>query len=128
MRAVSRHGSWTEWCAFFLKGVIDQACLNQRKAENIIGLYRAMLEKVREITHSQYSSQAVDFLFSQPVFDTSGFRDRSGIPKPTANRIIEELSKNKIIQLVSPSAGRKPSIYMFFRLIAIAEGISPAPA
>ncbi|MGH8549823.1 MAG: restriction endonuclease subunit S [Methylococcales bacterium] len=36
LRAVSRDGDWTAWCAFFLQGVRDQAGDNERKARDIL--------------------------------------------------------------------------------------------
>ena len=38
MRAISRDGAWTEWCAFFLQGLIEQASENQSKAQAILTL------------------------------------------------------------------------------------------
>jgi Fic family protein len=42
MRAVSRDGAWTAWCAFFLQGLIEQASDNQSKAQAIIDLHARM--------------------------------------------------------------------------------------
>ena len=39
LRAVSRDGDWTGWCAFFLQGIREQAAENERKARAILSLY-----------------------------------------------------------------------------------------
>ena len=36
LRSISREGNWTDWCSFFLKGVVEQAAGNQRKAQSIM--------------------------------------------------------------------------------------------
>ena len=81
LRAVSRAGAWTEWCCFFLEAVIAQAKENREKAEAMLALYQEMTEKVPKITRSQYSSKAVDFLFSYPIFTGVQFRKQSGISR-----------------------------------------------
>ena len=70
MRAISRDGAWTQWCEFFLNGLIQQAFENQSKAQAILGLHQSMLKRVADLTHSQFSGLTVDFLFSRPVFAT----------------------------------------------------------
>jgi len=74
MRAISRDGAWTEWCIFFLEGLIEQASENQTKAQSILELYQRMSRVVAELTHSQHSGRAVDFLFSRPVFSSTHLR------------------------------------------------------
>ena len=122
MRAVSRDSAWTEWCVFFLAGMIEQARQNQEKAQAIINLYQEMQHCVTELTHSQHSGRAVEFIFSRPIFSTTIFVDRGGIPRPTALRIVKLLRDKGILRTVRESAGRRPTIYAFPALLNIAEG------
>jgi len=122
LRAVSRDGDWTGWCTFFLQGVKEQAAENERKARAILALYGRVKEQVIDITHSQHAIRAIDFLFNTPIFATPMFVAHSGIPKPTANRILTLLRDEKLLQTVQEGRGRRAGIYVFRELLNIAEG------
>jgi len=122
LRAVSRDDAWTEWCAFFLQGIADQAAENQRKAQAILDLYERVKTQIADLTHSQHAIRAVDFLFQQPIFAAPHFTKNSGIPKPTAARILGLLRDELLLYALRPGKGRRPGIYVFRELMNIAEG------
>jgi len=122
MRAVSRDGAWTEWCAFFLAGLIDQASENQAKARAILDLNQRMLRKVAELTHSQYASNVVDFIFDRPIFATTHFVEHAGIPRPSAMRFLPLLRDGGVLQIIREGSGRRAAIWGFPELLNIAEG------
>jgi Fic family protein len=122
LRAVSRDGNWTGWCAFFLQGIREQAAENERKARAILALYDRVKTQVADLTHSQHSIRAVDFLFQSPIFPAPLFTNNSGIPKPTANRILTVLRDHGILIPVQEGRGRRPGIVLFRELLNIAEG------
>jgi Fic family protein len=124
MRAVSRDGMWTEWCAFFLEGLLDQASENQDKAQAILNLHQKMQRDVAEATHSQFSGRAVEFIFSRPVFSTTQFVEGSEIPRETALRILRVLRSEQveILRTIREGVGRRPAILVFPELLNIAEG------
>ena len=122
MRAVSHDGAWTDWCIFFLNGMIEQARQNQEKAQAIIDLYQQMQHRVTEVTHSQHSGRAVEFIFSNPIFPTTVFVERSSISRSTALRIVHLLRDEGILQTIREGAGRRAAIYAFPELLNIAEG------
>lgn len=122
MRAVSRDGAWTEWCSFFLEGLVEQASENQAKAQAILQLHQEMLREVAKVTKSQHAGKAVDFIFAHPVFSSSHFVDLAGIPRPTALRFLGVLRDADILQTVREGSGRRAGIYAFMKLLSIAEG------
>jgi Fic family protein len=124
MRAVSRDGAWTEWCAFFLQGLIEQASENQDKAQAIIDLHARMHRKIAERTHSQFAGRAVDFIFSRPVFSTTHFVEGAGIPRETALRMLRVLRGDEapILRTIREGSGRRPAVMAFPELLNIAEG------
>lgn len=122
LRAVSRDGAWTDWCAFFLRGLVEQARENQRKAQAILDLHQQMLREIAELTHSQHAGRAVEFLFSRPVFASPHFVEGSDIPRPTALRMLGLLRDAGVLQAIREGAGRRPTIYAFLMLLNIAEG------
>lgn len=122
MRAASSDAAWTEWCAFFLEGLIEQASENQAKAQAILELHQHMLRRVAELTHSQYSGHAVSFIFARPIFSSTRFVEGSGIPRPTALKTLGTLRDAGVLQTLREGGGRRAAIYAFPELLNIAEG------
>lgn len=122
LREVSRVGDWTGWCAFFLKGVQQQSAENERKARAILTLYNQLKTQVADLTHSQHSIRAVDFIFQAPIFTAPTFTNHSQIPKPTAARILNLLREKGILNPLREGRGRRAGIYAFRELLNIAEG------
>ncbi len=120
--AVSRDGNWSGWCAFFLKAVQQQAEQNLEKAKAVLDLYNTMKLKIAEISHSQFSIHALDWIFEQPIFNSSDFVQASGIPKATATRILRVLKEEGVLQLWVEGRGRKPAVYGYGDLLNVAEG------
>lgn len=122
LRDVSAEDAWTEWCAFFLEGVIAQATSNASKARAILTLYERLKGEVIDMTRSQHAIRAVDFLFQRPVFRSTDFTTASEIPKATAARTLRTLNENHVLKMIRRSSGRRPAVYVFPELLNIAEG------
>lgn len=119
MREVSRSGAWSEWIVFFLDALDQQAQQNLSIAEQIRSLYEEMKDRFRETLSSQWSTLALDFLFSKPIFRNNAFTGRSGIPPATAHRFTRALLDAGFLETVEPSAGRRPALYAFEPLLSI---------
>ena len=128
MRDVSRSGSWTDWCEFFLKDLIEQAQQNQERATQIIALNARMQQEVAERTHLQFAGRTVEFIFTNPVFRASDFIKNAGISSDSARRLLNLLLEggNPILKTVRTDSGRKPSILAFTALLNIADGENAA--
>jgi Fic family protein len=122
LRAVSRDGDWTGWCTFFLRGIWQQANENERKARAILALYDRLKVKVADLTRSQHSIRALDFIFQFPIFQAPVFTTRSQIPKPTAARILGLLREDGLLTTIREGTGRRAGIFAFRELLNIAEG------
>jgi len=120
--AVSKNDDWTGWCRFFLQAVQAQAEDNMKKAQDILALYNKLKTQVPELTHSQYAPKALDWIFGQPIFNHSAFIASSGIPEPTAKRILSVLESAGILKILMPGRGRRPTVVTFPALLNIAEG------
>ncbi|KJU85986.1 filamentation induced by cAMP protein Fic [Candidatus Magnetobacterium bavaricum] len=120
--AVSKDDDWTGWCVFFLKAVHAQAVKNDSKATAIIKLYNEMKKEFAELTHSQYAIHSLDWIFGRPIFKGSDFIKQSGIPKPTASRILNVLKDKNILSEIIQGSGRRSSTFAYTRLLNIAEG------
>lgn len=122
LRAVSREDAWTEWCAFFLQGIAEQAIENEQKARAILALYDRMKIRVADLTHSQHAIRTVDFLFQNPIFASPHFTNNSNIPRPTAARILGLLRDEQLLHPLRKGKGGRRGIFAFRELLNIAEG------
>lgn len=121
--AISGEGDWSNWVAFFLRAVIEQAHENASKVREILALYDAMKARVVEITHSQYAIAALDAIFDRPIFLTTDFVARAGIPtRATALHLLRQLQQAGILTVLQEGSGRRPARLCFPDLINLAEG------
>ncbi len=123
LSAISEKGDWNGWIRFFLTALIEQAKENTRKARAILELYEEMKQQVPVLTRSQYAIQAIDTLFERSLFRSTDFIQRSGIPKDSAFRIINELKKAGIICTLREGKGRRAAILAFYRVLEITEDL-----
>lgn len=119
LNGISKNGNWEGWICYFLKAVTEQSGKNLEKVESILKLQNDMLDKVQDITHSQYTHKVVEFLLSNPFFDTLKFRKQSKVPKTNTARILGLLWENKVISIVKKGSGRSPNAYVFPALLKI---------
>ena len=120
--AVSRYDDWTGWSEFFLTAIAEQADVNLFRARNILALYNELKEWVVDETRSQYGVRALDWIFGQPVFRSSDFVGRSGIPAPTASRILRVLRNSDMLAALREARGSRPALLAFTRLLQLPEG------
>ena len=120
--AVSRDDDWTSWSEFFLTAIAEQAHENLLRAKAILALYDEMKEWVVDHTRSQYGVRALDWIFAKPIFRSSDFVENSGIPAPTASRILRVLRDTEMLTILTAARGRRPALMAFTRLLRVAEG------
>lgn len=119
MREVSSLGAWVEWIVFFLTALESQANSNLKKAEEIRALYEEMKTRFRDVLSSQWSTTALDFMFTRPVFRNNIFTNKSEIPVATAHRFIRMLLDAGLLRTVVPASGRRPGLYAFEPLLSL---------
>ncbi|MBN1795265.1 MAG: Fic family protein [Sedimentisphaerales bacterium] len=121
LNKISKKNDWIQWIIFFLTAVNDQAQVNINRATKILNLYMSSKDKMVKLTHSQFSIQALDFIFNRPVFSSPQFYEGSGIPRPTAARILDILKEAKVLTVIDPGKGRHPTTYAFVELIDVVD-------
>lgn len=119
MRDVSSKNDWMAWIVFFLAALEEQATLNLKKAESIRELYENMKIQFRELLSSQWSTTALDFVFTRPIFRNNIFTGKAGIPAATAHRFTHILINAGLLKTVYPASGRRPAMYSFEPLLSL---------
>jgi len=121
LQGISRSRDWNGWIAFFLKAVQIQARENSRRVRAIMSLYDEMKQLIHEQTHSQYSIQVLDAIFSRPIFKTTDFIQDAGIHKPTAMGLLRQLKTADVLKELQAGSGRRPAVLCFPALLTITE-------
>ena len=120
--SVSRDDDWTGWCRFFLEAVRSQAEDNLTRAQGIFDLYDKMKLEVAELTRSRFAIHALDWIFQYPIFNSSHFLERAGIPKKSARRLLRALFEGEIVTVLIRGSGRRPTVFAYPAVLNIAEG------
>ncbi|HCQ65266.1 MAG TPA: cell filamentation protein Fic [Rhodobacteraceae bacterium] len=119
LRSVSQYGEWSEWCAFFCTAIRAQAEANSTTVGQIKTHYEMMRERFRDLLRSRWSTDALDYIFANPVFRNNRFKRNAGIPPQTANAFTNKLVEEGLLRVVIPPAGRSPGMYAFPSLLDI---------
>jgi Fic family protein len=119
LKAITDEQAWEDWIQFFLMGIIQQAEKNTQQTKTIMALYDEMKTVMATQTHSQWSIQCLDFIFSHPIFNTSDFVRESTVPKTSAARLLRSMEESHIITCLHRGVGRRPSLFAFRRLLQV---------
>jgi Fic family protein len=122
LRAVSRDDDWTGWCEFFLIALATQGLENQSKVLKIMTLHKQKRQWGQDVLKSQYAIPAVDWFFGNPIFSSTAFIEGSGIPAPTARRILRSARESGMLTNLRPASGRRPALLTFPELLRVTEG------
>lgn len=120
--AISQEDDWTNWIAFFLEAVAQQALDNSERVRTILSLYEDMKRRIAELTRSQHAIAVLDALFDRPIFQSGDFVQRSGIPKQSAMPFLRTLREAGILQVLREASGRRSAVLAFGDLLNCAEG------
>lgn len=119
MRTVSETNDWEKWCVFFFNAIEKQAVRNLEIAENIKSLYEEMKHIFSDTLSSKWSVNALDYIFTNPIFRNNRFTSNSGIPGPTASRFTRMLLEKELIRTIEEASGRRPALYAFEPLLKL---------
>ena len=120
--AVSRDGDWTGWCHFFLYALAMQGVENQIRVLKILKLHADKKAWADKVFRSRHGVTAIDWFFRSPIFSSSNFVKMSGIPKPTAHRILQVARDSGLLKYLRPPSGRRSGVLIFPELLTVAEG------
>ena len=119
MREVSKNNNWDSWCIFFLNAIEKQAIKNLEIAEKIKSLYEEMKPIFSDTLSSKWSVNALDYIFTNPIFRNNRFTSKSGIPGPSAARFTRILLEKELLRTIEESSGRRPALYAFEPLLKL---------
>jgi Fic family protein len=121
LQALSETDDWQGWVAFFLTAVASQAEEDTIRVRRILALYDHMMVVLAETTRSQFAIQALDPLFTAPIFSTPQFIELSGAPRASAARMLGDLVDAGVLTVLRAGRGRRAQVYGFPELLNVIE-------
>lgn len=91
MLAVSQTGAWSEWIAFFARGIAEQAQQTGQLAHDLVELRRTYLHMLEVAGTSATVRDLLDLLFEHQTITSGLVKDRLGVSSPTARKAIATL-------------------------------------
>lgn len=119
MRAVSEKDDWTSWCILFLEAVEAQAIRNLAIAESVRALYERMKQEFSNALASKWSVNALDYVFTNPVFRNNRFTHHGEIPPASAARFTRVLLEHNLLRTLEEPSGRRSALYAFEPLLEL---------
>ncbi|HEX9734353.1 MAG TPA: Fic family protein, partial [Thermoanaerobaculia bacterium] len=116
--AVTEKGEWDEWLAYFLTGVAQQAmdALDRiRRIDDLLARWREPLAKAP----SRLPEQALELFTENPYWTVTKLAERLGVAFTTAQRTIDRLASEGIVELVSET--RRNRVYRAPAILEILE-------
>ncbi len=98
LRGVSEKGNWNSWLSFFLNGVSSQAIDAADRVKRINDLREDYRQRFQQGRSAARLLQVVDLLFARPLVSVHTVEEELGLPYPTAERYIDELVKQGILE------------------------------
>jgi Fic family protein len=121
LQGLSEANDWQRWIEFFLRTVANQAEEDTIRVKRILALYDRMKVVLAEKTRSQFAIQALDPLFTVPIFSTPQFIELSRAPRASAARMLGDLVEAGVLVVLREGRGRRAQIYCFPELLDVIE-------
>lgn len=120
--AVSQHGAWSEWIAFFLRGVAEQSLDAVRRSHALLDLWRRYREQFQSVRSSALLLGLIDKLFDAPAITIAGITRQFGITPRAAQMNVDKLIEAGILK---EATGRQRNrIFVAPEIISITEAES----
>jgi hypothetical protein len=81
--------------------------------------YLSIIFLFSDALSSKWSVNALDFVFTNPVFRNNKFTTNSGIPTASAARFTRVLLEKNLIAAIEEASGRRPALYSFEPLMEL---------
>ena len=118
LRAVSERGAWLEWLEYFLQGIarMSEDALNRAtRINDILAQWRSSLTGESR----QTPLRVLELLSANPFITTTGVARELKLAFTTAQRAIERLERNGIVQQTSEA--KRDRVYCAQALLNILE-------
>lgn len=117
--AVSQRGAWSEWVAFFLRGIAEQSLDAVRRSRALLDLWQRYREQFQAVRSSALLLGLIDRLFDTPAITIAGITRQFGITPRAAQMNVDKLIAAGILK---EATGRQRNrIFIAPEIISITE-------
>jgi Fic family protein len=113
--AVSQRGAWTEWAAFFVRGIADEARATIDRIQRLDALRQRYLAQLSAVRASPLASKLVDRLFAEPSVTLQQVAGVLNTSKPSAQNLIDRFVKAGILR--ETTGQRRNRIYLVQEIV-----------
>ena len=117
--AVSQEGAWSEWVAFFLRGVVQQSEDAIRRSNRLLDLWMQYRQRLQSPRSSALTLRLLDQLFSYPAITAAGTARRLDVTHRSAQLNIEKLAQAGILR--EETGRRRNRIFVASEIVRIIE-------
>ncbi len=113
LQSVRDRGTWEEWLAFFLRGIVEVSTQAVETARRIL----LLREDHRHLITEKFGRAAgnghrvLERLYQQPITSVKEVRDLIGTTNPTANDLVARMVDAKILEVLRAQARNRRFIY-----------------
>ena len=102
----------TQWCKFFLVGVIETAKSSIMTFDGILKLQKEVGDKLQSLGCRSGNAQAiVNYLFQRPILDAQKAKDLTGLSLPSVYKLIDEMESLNIVNEIT--GAKRGKLYLF---------------
>lgn len=116
---VSQRGAWSEWIAFFLRGVAEQAHDALKRSERLLALAQEFRQRLQTARYTGLAFRLADELFVSPIMSMARAREVLNVTSRAAQLNIEKLQQAGLIREVT--GRQRYRLYVCPELIEIIE-------
>ena len=117
--AVSQEGAWSEWVAFFLRGVVQQSEDAIRRSNRLLDLWMQYRQRLQSPRSSALTLRLLEQLFSCPAITAAGTARRLDVTHRSAQLNIEKLAQAGILR--EETGRRRNRIFVAPEIVRIIE-------
>lgn len=118
---VDKNEDWYSWLLYFLQGMQNQAEVSLKIAIEIDNLFKSCREKIQNERANLNLIRVLEQTFSKPFITSSIIESDLDIPRTSAERYLQILSKNRI--LLDAGIIRRQRVFINEGLLGILRGI-----
>lgn len=116
---VSRHGAWSEWILFFLRGVAEQSRDAVKRSTRLLDLWREYRERLQSARSPALLLRLTDELFSYPMLTIARLAERLGVTPRTAQLNVDKLMAAGI--LIETTGRQRNRVFVAPQIIHLLE-------
>jgi len=114
--------AWNDWVRFFMRAIIEQSEVNNKKINKIKNLYDGLKFEIPDLINSKSAVSILDYMFSVPIFSPADLATLPNMPtRAQLGRFFKILKDSGIVTVLTEGRGRQREVLCFPALVNLCE-------